>query len=119
MSDDSHAYNRLCGLLGRQRAKRQPGVWSDRMNAAVADLPAAAELTFRIIRSMADRATAAGARFLLAVHPDEFAFKHRSSCCGSSAARPCWTGFPFSSWVSAIASRGWTGARCRSTSPAT
>lgn len=78
LSDESHAYNRLCRLLGVRRAPREPGVWSDRMASVIQDLPAAADLTFRLIRRMADRATAARARFLVVVHPDQFAYEHRS-----------------------------------------
>jgi hypothetical protein len=78
LSDQSHAYNRLCRLLGVRRAPREPGVWSDRMSSVMQDLPTAAEVTFRIIRRMADDAKAAGARFYVVVHPDQFAFEHRS-----------------------------------------
>jgi hypothetical protein len=78
LADQSHAYNRLCDLLRMQRAPREPGVWSDRLNGALSDLSAAADVTFRIIRRMAESARGHGARFLVVVHPDEFAFKHRS-----------------------------------------
>jgi hypothetical protein len=78
LSDQSHAYNRLCALLRLQRAPRQPGVWADRMAGVMKDLPAASELTFRLIRRMAERTRGAGARFVVVVHPDELAFKHRS-----------------------------------------
>jgi hypothetical protein len=94
LADDSHAYNRLVGLLRMQRAPRQPGVWSDRKTQALQDLPAAAELTFRIIRRMADRTAAAGARFLVAIHPDEFAFKHRSKLLRKFCGTPLLEGIP-------------------------
>lgn len=88
LSDWSHAYNRLVGLLGVRRAPREPGVWADRMASVLQDLPAASELTFRLIRRMADRAAAAGARFVVVVHPDRFAFQHRSKLlrkfCGTA-----------------------------------
>jgi hypothetical protein len=94
LADDSHAYNHLCDLFRMQRAPREPGVWSDRMNGAVADLPAAAELTFRLIRRMADRAAAAGARFVVAIHPDEFAFEHRSKLLRKFCGTPLLDGVP-------------------------
>jgi len=88
LSDWSHAYNRLCGLLGMQRAPREPGVWTDRMASVMQNLPAASELTFHLIRRMADRAASAGARFVVVVHPDRFAFRHRSKLlrkfCGTT-----------------------------------
>jgi hypothetical protein len=94
LADQSHAYNRLCGLLRVQRAPREPGVWADRMSAALRDLPAASELTFRVIRRLADESTAAGARFLVVVHPDEFAFKHRSKLLRKFCGTPLLEGIP-------------------------
>jgi hypothetical protein len=94
LSDWSHAYNRLCGLLGMQRAPRQPGVWADRMASVLQDLPAASELTFRLIRRMADRAAAAEARFLVVVHPDRFAFQHRSKLLRKFCGTPVLEGIP-------------------------
>jgi hypothetical protein len=94
LADDSHAYNHFCDLFRMQRAPRQPGVWADRMNGALADLPAAAELTFRLIRRMADGAAAAGARFVVAVHPDAFAFKHRSKLLRKFCGTPLLDGIP-------------------------
>jgi hypothetical protein len=94
LSDHSHAYNRLVGLLGVRRAPREPGVWADRMSAAMQDLPAAAELTFRVIRRMADDADAAGARFLVVIHPDRFAYEHRSKLLRKFCGTPLLEGIP-------------------------
>ena len=94
LSDYSHAYNRLCGLLGIQRAPREPGVWSDRMASVMQDLPSASELTFRLIRRMADRALAARARFLVVVHPDRFAYEHRSKLLRKFCGTPLLEGIP-------------------------
>jgi hypothetical protein len=46
--------------------------------AVMRDLPPAAELTFRLIRRMSDLSRAAGAQFFVLIHPDEFAYDHRS-----------------------------------------
>jgi hypothetical protein len=78
LSDYSHLYNRLRGLAGLRRAPRQPGVWSERKNRVEDDLGPAAELTFALIRRMDELTRQAGARFYVVVHPDEFAFRHRS-----------------------------------------
>jgi hypothetical protein len=94
LSDQSHAYNRLCQLLGMRRAPRQPGVWSDRMASVLQDLASAAELTFRLVRRMADRASAAHARFLVVVHPDQFSYEHRSKLLRKFCGTPLLEGIP-------------------------
>lgn len=94
LSDQSHAYNRLVGLLRVRRAPREPGVWADRMSAVMRDLPAVSDLTFRIVRRMADEAAANGARFLVVIHPDEFAFKHRSKLLRKFCGTPVLEGIP-------------------------
>lgn len=94
LSDWSHSYNRLVGLLGMRRAPRQPGVWADRMASVLQDLPAASELTFRLIRRMAERAGAAGARFVVVVHPDQYAFQHRSKLLRKFCGTPVLDGIP-------------------------
>jgi hypothetical protein len=78
LSDYSHLYNRLRLLGGLGRAPRQPGVWAERKNRVEDNLGPAAELTFALIRRMSELSRQAGARFYLVVHPDEFAFRHRS-----------------------------------------
>ena len=78
LSDYSHLYNRLRGLVGLRRATRQPGVWAERKNKVEDDLGPAAELTFALVRRMNELSRQAGARFYVVVHPDEFAFRHRS-----------------------------------------
>ncbi len=78
LSDQSHAYNRLVSLAHIQRAPRKPGVWADRMAEVMKDLPAAADLTFAIIRRMAQETRRAGARFFVVIHPDDHAYKYRS-----------------------------------------
>jgi len=78
LSDYSHLYNRLRVLLGLRRAKRQPGVWAERKQRVEADIGPAAELTFALVRRMDELSRGAGARFYVVVHPDEFAFRHRS-----------------------------------------
>jgi hypothetical protein len=42
------------------------------------NLPPAAELTFRLIRRMSDLSHQAGAKFIVLIHPDRFAYQHRS-----------------------------------------
>jgi hypothetical protein len=42
------------------------------------NLPPAAEVTFRLIRRMSDLSHQAGAQFFVLIHPDEFAYYHRS-----------------------------------------
>ena len=78
LSDYSHLYNRLRGLLGLRRPPRQPGVWAERKQRVESDIGPAAELTFALIRRMDELSRGAGARFYVVVHPDEFAFRHRS-----------------------------------------
>ena len=78
LSDYSHLYNRLRGLVGPRRAARQPGVWAERKNKVEDDLGPAAELTFALVRRVSELTQKAGARFYVVVHPDEFAFRHRS-----------------------------------------
>jgi hypothetical protein len=78
LSDQSQAYNRLRILLGAPRAPRQPGVWIDRMEAVMSNLPPAVDLTFRLIRRMNEEALRSGATFLVLVHPDKAAFRRRS-----------------------------------------
>jgi hypothetical protein len=94
LSDQSHAYNHLCQLLHMQRAPREPGVWADRMASVIDDLPAASELTFRLIRRMADRAAAAHARFVVVIHPDQFAYEHRSKLLRKFCGTPLLDGVP-------------------------
>jgi hypothetical protein len=79
LSDYSHLYNRLRVFLGVPREPRQPGVWIDRMDAVMKNLPPAADLTFRLIRRMDEQARSFGAKFVLLIHPDRFGFRHRSS----------------------------------------
>ncbi len=78
LSDYSYLYNRLRVLVGLRRPARQPGVWSERKNKVEDDLGPAAELTFALIRRMDELSRQVGARFYVVVHPDEFAFRHRS-----------------------------------------
>ena len=88
LSDYSHLYNRLRVLLGMRRPPREPGVWADRIATVMTDLPTAAELTFRLIRRMADLSTAAGARFVVLIHPDDFAYHHRSKLLRKFSSTP-------------------------------
>lgn len=76
--DRSFLYNRIRASLGMTRPRRQPGVWADRVAAVMQNLPPAAELTFRLVRRMSDLSRAAGARFFVLIHPDRFAYHHRS-----------------------------------------
>ena len=78
LSDYSHSYNRLRILLGAPMAPRQPGVWIDRMEAVMSNLPPALEVTFRLIRRMSDECLGAGAKFYVLIHPDRAAFRHGS-----------------------------------------
>lgn len=78
LSDNSHLFNRLRDLLGLRRPPRQPGVWSERKGAVERDLGPAAELTFALIRRIEELSRGAGARFYVVIHPDRFAFEHRS-----------------------------------------
>jgi hypothetical protein len=89
MADESHLFNRLVGALGLAKPPRQPGVWMDRKAAVMSNLPPAVELTFAMIRRLNEVSRAAGARFVVAIHPDELAYKHRSRAlqkfCGARA----------------------------------
>jgi hypothetical protein len=76
--DRSFLYNRVCALLGLTRPPRQPGVWAGRVAAVMQNLPPAAEVTFHLIRRMSDLSRQAGAKFLVLIHPDRFAYHHRS-----------------------------------------
>jgi hypothetical protein len=78
LADQSHLFNRLRVIVGLGRPARQPGVWADRMAAVMRDAVKAAELTFRLIARMGEDTRRAGARFVVLVHPDEFAYMHRS-----------------------------------------
>jgi hypothetical protein len=78
LSDYSHLFNRLRDLFGLRRPPREPGVWSQRKGAVERELGPAAELTFALVRRMETLSKQAGARFYLVIHPDEFAFEHRS-----------------------------------------
>lgn len=94
LADYSHLYNRLRGWLGLKHAAREPGVWADRKAAVETNLQAAAELSFRLIRKMNDVAHERGARFLVIVHPDEFAFHHRSKLLRKFCSTPLLDGIP-------------------------
>jgi hypothetical protein len=76
--DRSFLYNRVRALLGLTRPPREPGVWANRVAAVMQNLPPAADVTFRLIRRMHDLSRQAGARFLVLIHPDRFAYQHRS-----------------------------------------
>jgi hypothetical protein len=76
--DRSFLYNRVRASLGLTRPPRQPGVWADRVAAVMQNLPPAAEVAFQLIRRMNDLSRQAGARFLVLIHPDRFAYHHRS-----------------------------------------
>jgi hypothetical protein len=92
--DYSHLYNRLRVVTGLKRPPRQRGVWADRKGAVESHLQPAAELTFHLIRRMADLSQAAGARFIVVIHPDEFAFKHRSKLLRKFCSTPLLEGIP-------------------------
>jgi hypothetical protein len=94
LSDYSHLYNRLRVLLKGRRPPREPGVWADRKAAVEANLPPAAELTFELVRRMNARSREAGARFLVVIHPDEFAYKHRSRLLRKFCTTPALEGIP-------------------------
>jgi hypothetical protein len=64
------------------------------MAGVLQDLPAASDLTFRLIRRMADDAAARHARFLLVIHPDQFAFEHRSKLLRKFCTTPLLEGVP-------------------------
>jgi hypothetical protein len=76
--DRSFLYNRVRASLGLTRPPRERGVWADRVAAVMQNLPPASELTFRLVRRMSDLSREAGARFVVLVHPDRLAFRHRS-----------------------------------------
>jgi hypothetical protein len=79
LADESHLFNRVVGALGLAKPPRQPGVWMDRRADVMANLPPAADLTFHLIRRMNDVAAAAGARFVVVIHPDQYAYTHERS----------------------------------------
>jgi hypothetical protein len=92
--DESHVYNRLVGLLHGPRAPRAPGVWIDRRDAVLADLGSAADLTFHLVRRMKEVSERAGARFFFVIHPDRFAYKHRSKLMRKMCRSPLLDGIP-------------------------
>lgn len=92
--DRSFLYNRVRVMLGMKRPPRQPGVWADRIAAVMQNLPPAAELTFHIIRRMRDLSRDAGAKFLVLIHPDRFAFSHRSRLLRQFCFSPLLEGIP-------------------------
>ena len=94
LSDYSYLYNRLRVALKAPRPPRQEGVWADRKAAVEANLPPAAELTFELVRRMNARSQQAGARFLVVIHPDEFAYKHRSRLLRKFCTTPALEGIP-------------------------
>jgi hypothetical protein len=94
LSDYSHLFNRVRGLFGWRRPPRQPGVWSERKGAVERDLGPAAELTFALIRRMAELSRKAGARFYVVIHPDQFAFEHRSHLLRKLCTAPMLEGIP-------------------------
>jgi hypothetical protein len=75
LTERSHLYNRLLALSGAPRPDRRLGAWSRRIDKVMRDLPAVADLTFRLIRMANDESRHAGARFLVLIHPDESAFQ--------------------------------------------
>lgn len=92
--DYSHLYNRLRVAAGLKHPPRQRGVWADRKGAVESHLQPAAELTFHLIQRAAALSRAAGARFFVVVHPDEFAFKHRSKLLRKFCSTPLLEGIP-------------------------
>jgi hypothetical protein len=89
LADESHLFNRVVGAMGLAKPPRQPGVWMDRKAAVMSNLPPAVDLTFQLIRRMSEVAQAAGARFVVVIHPDELAYRHRprtlQKFCGAAA----------------------------------
>lgn len=78
LADESHLYNRLETLFPVRPQPTTPlgeaAQGGDRIGPK-----AAAERTFALIRRIADASRGMGARFLLLLHPDETAFRQRSS----------------------------------------
>ena len=77
LEDESHLYHRLEALFpGSSRTPRAESAApsGDRIGPR-----AAAELTFALLRRIAEASRGARARFLVLLHPDETAFQQRSS----------------------------------------
>jgi hypothetical protein len=64
------------------------------MQAVMSNLPVAVDLTFRIIRRMNEEARGSGARFLVLIHPDRAAFRHRSKLLNKFCHTDLLTGIP-------------------------
>ena len=92
LADRSHSYNRLRGLLGVPRAPRQPGVWIDRMDAVMRNLPPAVDQGLTKIRRMNEQARESGAQFHVLIHPDKASFRRESKLLNKFSRTPLLAG---------------------------
>jgi hypothetical protein len=89
LQDQSHLYRRLISLLPARGPRSGPLRHEARL-----DPQAATDLTFRLIRRIAERSRLAGARFLLLLHPDQPAFRGRSPLRRKFCKSPLLEGIP-------------------------
>jgi hypothetical protein len=85
--DESHLYGRLGELLPpREEPPVKPGIVSDK--------PTATRLTFHLIHRMAELTAEAGARFLVLLHPDRWAFEQKRRLPGRFEREPLMADIP-------------------------
>ncbi len=89
LHERSLLYNRARDLLAR-RAPDGPveGAWVARRNQALRDERAVRALAVALVARLRERAEAAGAALVVALHPDKQAFKHGSDWPATFAAAP-------------------------------
>lgn len=89
LHERSHLFNRLLALRRAELAGAdQGGSWVDRRARALADPQAALRLGRALLARMRQESEQAGARFVVALHPDKAAFKNGSEWIEALLAAP-------------------------------